>query len=78
MAEAPRHLYEQLGWDVELIKPVERLPDMVFATDCCLIIGDKMFLSSFRYPERQPETEHYEKWFRDNGYTKIKKAEYIL
>jgi N-dimethylarginine dimethylaminohydrolase len=53
----------QLGWDVQLIKPVEHLPDMVFATDCCLRVGDKILLSSFRYPQRQPETKQFEKWF---------------
>jgi N-dimethylarginine dimethylaminohydrolase len=64
----------QLGWDVQLIKPVEHLPDMVFATDCCLRVGDKILLSSFRYPQRQPETKQFEKWFEANGYTELKQA----
>lgn len=66
---------QQLGWDVKRITPVKGLPDMVFATDCCTIIGDKVLLSYFRYPQRQPETSRFEKWFRDHGYTSIKKAE---
>src|SRR3989338_8506157 len=66
---------QQLGWEVKQIKPVKGLPDMVFATDCCTIIGDKIMLSSFRYPERQPETQQFEKWFREHGYTKLKKAD---
>ncbi|OGL35240.1 hypothetical protein A3F65_04200 [Candidatus Saccharibacteria bacterium RIFCSPHIGHO2_12_FULL_47_16b] len=65
---------QQLGWEVKQITPVKGLPDMVFATDCCTIIGDKVLLSYFRYPERQPETEQFAKWFRDNGYTKVKRA----
>jgi N-dimethylarginine dimethylaminohydrolase len=65
---------EQLGWQVELIEPVKGLPDMVFATDCCIKIGDKILLSSFRHPERQPETAHFEKWFQANGYTQLKQA----
>lgn len=65
---------EQLGWNVQLIKPVKGLPDMVFATDCCLMIDDKILLSSFRYPERQPETGHFETWFREGGYSKIQKS----
>lgn len=65
---------EQLGWDVELIEPIKGLPDMVFATDCCLMIDGKIMLSSFRYPERQPETGHFEQWLRDHGYTRLKKA----
>ena len=63
---------EQLGWHVELIEPVRGLPDMVFATDCCLMIDDKVMLSSFRYPERQPETGHFEQWFREHGYSQLK------
>jgi len=66
---------KQLGWEVELIDPVPHLPDMVFATDCCLKVGDKILLSSFRYPERQPETSHFEKWFKDNGYSQLKKGD---
>lgn len=66
---------EQLGWSVETIKPVKGLPDMVFATDCCLMIGGKIMLSSFRYPERRPETEQFERWFRERGYQDIKKAD---
>jgi N-dimethylarginine dimethylaminohydrolase len=48
---------------------------MVFATDCCLMVAGKILLSSFRYPERQPETDQFQKWFQDNGYTDFKKAE---
>lgn len=65
----------QLGWDVQQIEPVKGLPDMVFATDCCLMIDNKVLLSSFRYPERQPETEQFEKWFRAKGYNQLKKAD---
>jgi N-dimethylarginine dimethylaminohydrolase len=66
---------KQLGWQVELIEPVKGLPDMVFATDCCLKVGDKILLSSFRYPQRQPETGHFEKWFKDHGYSQLKTAD---
>ncbi len=66
---------KQLGWQVELITPIKGLPDMVFATDCCTIIDNKVLLSNFRYPERQPETEQFEKWFRNHGYSDIKKAD---
>lgn len=58
---------QQLGWDVRLAEPVRHLPDMVFATDCCLMIGGKILLSNFRYPERQPETAHFKEWFEANG-----------
>lgn len=67
---------EQLGWKVEHIQPVKGLPDLVFATDCCLIFDGKVFLSNFRYPERQPETGFYETWLRERGYDNIKQAKH--
>lgn len=66
------------NWDVKLINPVKHLPDLVFATDCCLMIDGKIFLSSFRYPERQPETEQYKNWFMANGYTNIRQSKYLF
>ncbi len=69
---------QRLGWQVELIEPVQGLPDMVFGTDCCLVIDGKIMLSSFRFPQRRPETEHYEKWFRSRGYSFVKKAKHFL
>ncbi len=77
-AEQWQKLYEiysqKLGWRIEQVDPVKGLPDMVFATDCCLMLDDKIMLSSFRYPERRPETAQFEKWFHDHGYSDIKKA----
>ncbi len=73
------HIYtDTLGWNVSLIEPVEHLPDMVFATDCCLMIDGKIMLSRFRYPERQPESEQYKKWFLEQGYANIVQAEHIF
>lgn len=69
---------KQLGWDVKLIEPVKELPDMVFATDCCLALDGKILLSSFRYPERQAETKYFEKWLHEHGYTDMKRAEHIF
>jgi N-dimethylarginine dimethylaminohydrolase len=65
---------KQLGWEVTLAKPVKHLPDMVFSTDCCLMIGGKILLSNFRYPERQPETAEFKKWFEANSFANMKQA----
>ena len=69
---------EQLGWQVETIEPVPGLPDMVFATDCCLMIGGRALLSSFRYPERRGETAHYEAWFQAHGITELQPAQHYF
>jgi N-dimethylarginine dimethylaminohydrolase len=72
-------LYKQkLNWNVNLIEPVKNLPDMVFATDCCLMIDGKIMLSRFRYPERQPESDQYRKWFLSNGFSQIKQPEHVF
>ena len=65
----------QLGWRIELMEPVKGLPDMVFATDCCLMIDGRAMLSSFRYPQRQPETAYFEKRLRGLSYTDLKHAD---
>ena len=69
---------EKLNWHVELIDPVKNLPDMVFATDCCLMLDGKIMLSKFRFPERQPESEKYKKWFLENGFSDIKQSSNIF
>lgn len=65
-------IYQDLGIQVEVIEQVKGLPDMVFATDEGLTMGDEVLVSRFRFKERQGETPHYEQWFKDHGY-KIKK-----
>lgn len=65
---------DKLNWQIEIIEPIKNLPDMVFATDCCVMINGRALLSSFRYPERQPETKHFERWFSEHGYSDFKQA----
>ncbi|MCX6727417.1 MAG: arginine deiminase-related protein [Candidatus Saccharibacteria bacterium] len=62
---------EQLGWDVQLIDPVEHLPDMVFTANGALLYKGKVALPLFRQPDRQPETPKFETWFREAGYTEL-------
>ncbi len=71
------HVYtEKLGWDVELIKPVKNLPDMVFTANGALVIDGKVALPTFRAPDRQPETAHFKKWFEDNEYKEFLTPKY--
>ena len=66
----------KLGWDVKLIDPIEKLPDMVFTANGALVIGGKVALPTFRAPDRQPETNYFRKWFEDNGYKEILEPKY--
>lgn len=63
--------YLELGFDIELIEPVEHLPDMVFTANGALVIDGKVALPRFRFPERQPETEHFRKWFESNNFSEL-------
>lgn len=56
------------GVQVELIEPQEGLPDMVFTANAGVVKGDLFIPSNFRHPERQGESEFFEKWFREHGY----------
>src|SRR5262245_50919835 len=53
---------------VELIEPVDELPDMVFTANAGLVHDDVFIPARLRFPQRQPETRHVTEWFRDHGY----------
>ena len=71
-------IYTGLGWQVRMVEPEPALPDMVFATDSCLMLEGKILLSNFRFGERRPETAAYEKWLTAHGYTNIKQAAHFF
>jgi N-dimethylarginine dimethylaminohydrolase len=60
--------YIGLGFDVELIDPIEGLPDMVYAANGGFVLDNIAYGASFTYPQRQPEGPAYMNWFRENGY----------
>ncbi|MFF1876833.1 dimethylargininase [Leifsonia sp. NPDC058230] len=60
--------YLELGFDVQLIDPIEGLPDMVYAANGGFVIDNIAYGASFTYPERQPEGPAYMDWFRRNGF----------
>ena len=60
--------YLDLGFDVQLIEPIEGLPDMVYAANGGFVLDNIAYGASFTYPERQPEGPAYMDWFRANGY----------
>jgi N-dimethylarginine dimethylaminohydrolase len=60
--------YLDLGFDVQLIDPIDGLPDMVYAANGGFVLDNIAYGASFTYPERQPEGPAYMDWFRTNGY----------
>lgn len=61
--------YTSLGVHVDVIAQEETLPDMVFAVDQGIVVGNHVLLSNFQYNERKGETTLYRQWFEDHGYT---------
>ena len=65
-------LYQALtrhaGARVTLLPPLARQPDLVFTANAGLVRGRTLIRSNFRYPERQGEEPHIERWFRSHGY----------
>ncbi|MFO0915418.1 MAG: TIGR00300 family protein [Pirellulales bacterium] len=53
---------------VELVAPGPRLPDMCFAANAGLVVGNRFVCSAFRVPERRPEEAHFTKWFVEHGF----------
>jgi N-dimethylarginine dimethylaminohydrolase len=62
-------LLESLGADIKLLDPAPGLPDLVFTANAGLVFHDTVYLSRFRYPERQRETPIDAAWFQANGFT---------
>ena len=44
------------------------LPDMCFAANAGLVLGDQFIASTFRVYQRQPETPIYSQWFKQSGF----------
>ncbi|MBX3088515.1 MAG: N-dimethylarginine dimethylaminohydrolase [Cryobacterium sp.] len=60
--------YKNLGFDVELIDPIDGLPDMVYSANGGFVLDNIAYGASFTYPQRQPEGPAYMDWFREHGF----------
>ena len=59
----------KLKVQVELLKPVPQLPDLVFTANGGLVYKKYFVRSNFRHKERQPEAPFFEDWFEKKGWT---------
>ncbi|MFP5224615.1 MAG: amidinotransferase [Actinomycetota bacterium] len=66
--ESLRSAVTDAGATVEILDPVDGLPDLVFTANAGLIDGRNFIPASFRHPQRQRETPHATAWFRRQGY----------
>jgi N-dimethylarginine dimethylaminohydrolase len=69
-----RRTLESLGNDVELVEPVEGLPDMVFAANSALVIGDRGIAANMAAPQRRGEEAPYRDWLATHGVRDLRVA----
>src|SRR5947209_5908366 len=56
------------GVAVELMKPVQGLPDLVFTANAGLVYKDRFFSSRFRHEVRARESPYFDAWFAEHGF----------
>ena len=61
-------LIRELKIRVELMKPVPKLPDLVFTANGGLVYKRIFIRANFRHKERQPEAAFFEDWFKKKGW----------
>ena len=59
-------IYRGIGHTIELIDPIDGLPDMVYAANGGFVIDGIAYGAAFTHPERQAEGPAYMDWFRDH------------
>ncbi|HEU5265786.1 MAG TPA: arginine deiminase-related protein [Jatrophihabitans sp.] len=69
-------LFVELGHDVELIDPLPGLPDMVFAANGAMVVGDRVLVARFRHDERDGESAAYLDWFGARGFD-VRQADFV-
>jgi len=67
--------YIALGHEVELIEPIEGLPDMVYTANGGFVIDGAAYGAKFRFAERAPEGPAFMEWFRANGFEVVEPQE---
>jgi N-dimethylarginine dimethylaminohydrolase len=66
-----RRTYLSLGHTVDLVEPVGGLPDMVYAANGGLVVGDRAVVARFAYPQRTGEAAAYARWMAAHGFDPV-------
>lgn len=69
--ETLRRTYKELGHTVELVEPVEGLPDMVYAANGGMVVNGTAVVARFAYPQRAGEAAAYAEWMSRHGYRPV-------
>lgn len=60
-----------LGHDVAVLPARPDLPDLVFAANGALVLGDRALVARFAHAERRPEADLHRRWLHDRGITTV-------
>jgi N-dimethylarginine dimethylaminohydrolase len=66
--EKMKNAIQEWGVRVELITQRKNLPDMVFTANAGTVVGNRVVMSNFKFPQRAGETAAFEEWFAARGY----------
>lgn len=69
--------YEQLGHHVELLEPVEGLPDMVFCANGSFSVNGVVLGAKFRFPHRAAEAQEHRRWYTEHGWSRFVTPEHV-
>ena len=75
--ESLHYCYREFGHEIELIDPVEGLPDMVFSANGATVVDGVVLLAKFRYHERMGEVAAYREWFAAREYKQRHEPQFI-
>jgi N-dimethylarginine dimethylaminohydrolase len=64
-----------LGVAMDLVKPVQGLPDLVFTANAGIVYRNVFIASRFRYGVRQGESPHFESWAEGRGFEVVELPE---
>lgn len=63
-----------LGHEVLAVSPLPGLPDMVFAANGGIVVGDRALIPRFRHVERAGESVHFARALRGLGLAEVRQA----
>ncbi|MFI9503176.1 dimethylargininase [Nocardia sp. NPDC052566] len=75
--ETLRTAFESHGHHVDVVPGEPGLPDMVFAANSGVIVGDRAISARFTHAERADEGPAYHRWFDARGFAKLAAAQEV-
>jgi N-dimethylarginine dimethylaminohydrolase len=69
--------YRSLGHRVDLLDPVEGLPDLVYAANGALVTPTVTVAARFAYPQRTGESRVYATWLAEHGLGPVHLTEHV-